>query len=400
MTLVAEVRELDDAFDAQPAARLLVTPQGGIEVVELRPHGAALARNLLAETLVDPFGRTVTSADGADFLRTLRWARSNDFRWITPLAELPDDQARDPATEVLFAGIPHVPATVPYPEPPAALSGVRVVEVRRPAPEDYCRTEVVARLVGDSGGSPTVEGPDEADVRKLLDLGSLPPLDELDGAVLAPGLTAMAVRFDRPGDLAWRNGLVGTRRAAIAAGDHAAVARLDLEFTTRLPRIWLSRCPFTGEVLRLAIDGWGFDSPFWDPTAPVRPLDDNLPATFLGLAGAVVNDTTPLPVFAGVVDDPDIRAVLSAVYVGDHRCDLVAYFTRTRPAGPPAFREWGTHLARTPDATGWRWTPRPDPDPPVTTELKRLLRSGQLVWTEPFDTGAELRSGPEDCPWL
>jgi hypothetical protein len=402
MTLVAEVRELDDTIEARPVARLLVTGRGGIEVVELRPRGAALAHNLLAEPLVDPFGQTVTSADGADFLRTLRWARSNDLLWVTPLTELPDDQARDPATEVPFAGIPHVPATVPYPDPPAALSGVRVVEIRRPATEDYCRTEVMARLVGGPGGPPTVEGADEADVRRLLNLESLPPLDELDGAVLAPGLIALAVRFDRPGDLAWRNGLVRARSAAVAAGDHSAVARLDLEFTTRLPRIWSSRCPFTGEVLRLAIDGWGFDSPFWDQAAPVRPLEDHLPATFLGLAGAEVDETTPQPppVFAAVVDDPDVRAVLSAVHVGDRRCDLVAYFTRTRSAGPPAFREWGTHLARTPDGPGWRWTPRPDPDPPVTTELEPLLRSGQLAWIEPSDTGVELHFGPEGCPWL
>jgi hypothetical protein len=36
----------------------------------------------------------------------------------------------------------------------------------------------------------------------------------------------------------------------------------------------------------------------------------------------------------------------------------------------------------------------------VATELERLLRSGQLLWIEPFDMGVDLRSGPEGCPWL
>jgi hypothetical protein len=417
VTLVAEIEELDDSFEVRPVARLLVSPGGGIEVVELRPRGAALARVLLAETLVDPYGRTVTSADGADFVRTLRWARSTDSMWVTPLAELPDHEARDPGIAVPVAGVPYVPATMPYPAPPAELSGVRVVELRRPTAADYCRTEVVARLVGLPGAPVRVEGPDELAVRQLatlLDALGHPPLDELADTQLAPGLVTVTVDFGRPGDMAWRDGVVGTRRAAVAAGDLATVARLDLEFATRLPRVWLSRCPFTGEVLRLAFDGWGFDSPFWDPAAPVRGSGDHLPATFLGLAGSVADRAAARraavpaeavgagrpPVFPVVAGDAEVRAVLSAVQVGTYRCDVVAYFSRSRPAGPPAFREWGTRLARVPDGAGWRWVSGPDADPPVLTDLEPLIRSGQLAWIRPFDPGVTLRTAPAGCPWL
>jgi hypothetical protein len=98
---------------------------------------------------------------------------------------------------------------------------------------------------------------------------------------------------------------------------------------------------------------------------------------------------------------------------------VVAYFARPRPGGaqpepvfgggehprrvpggPPAFREWGTRLARVPDGASWRWVPGPDADPPVTTGLEPLIRSGQLFWIEPFDPGVQLRSDPEGCPWL
>jgi len=420
MVLVAEIRTLDNAFEVHSRARLLITATGSIEVIELDPHGGNLARSLLEDPLVDPFGRTVTSdTSGADFVRTLRLYETSDRLWVTTLFELPDDRARDPATILREKPRRYMPATEPYPEQPAGLSDVEIVEIRRPLPEDYTATEVVARLVEISGGSVQVEGPDPASVRQvevLLDRAGRPSLAQLMQIPigdLAPGLAPRPVKLENPGDAGWRDGLVGTRRLAAARGDHAAVARLDLEFETRLPRIWLSRCPFTGKVLRLAIDGYGFDGPFWDPDAPLRPTD-RLPATFLGLAGAVVNDEASgpdriraeaigggrVPVFAFLATAPDVRAVLSTISVGGRRCDLVAYFARSRPGGPPRFREWGTRLARVPDGRAWRWVPGPASDPPTTTDLEPLLRMGQLSWIDPFDTGVELRTGPDGCPWL
>lgn len=106
------------------------------------------------------------------------------------------------------------------------------------------------------------------------------------------------------------------------------------------------------------------------------------------------------PLFASVAADQAVRPVLSATRVGGRRCDLVAYFAPPRPAGPPAFREWGTRLSRTRDGSGWRWVPGPAADPPAATDLAPFLRSGQVAWIQPFDMGVELRSGPEGCPWL
>src|SRR6185295_10280669 len=140
----------------------------------------------------------------------------------------------------------------------------------------------------------------------------------------------------------------------------------------------------------------------WDPAAPLRPDDDDLPRTFLGLAGAVMDgagDIPPdaagaghAPVFPAVLADPDVRAVVSAVRVGIHRCDVVAYFTRSRFPASLAVREWGTRRARVPDRSGWHWAPALDPDPPVAVDLAPWLRSEQLQWIEPFDHGVALRS--------
>ncbi|WP_426513843.1 hypothetical protein ACPPVO_26470 [Dactylosporangium sp. McL0621] len=405
MTIVAEIRRLDDSFDVVPLARLLVRPDGGIDVLELHPNGGAIARDLLDESLQDPFGHTVSNADGADFVRTLRWARSTDRLWVTPLVELPGEQAGDPRTELPMPPVPHVAATVPYPEqPPPELAGFDVVELRRPGTDDYLRREVVARLVQDPTGAVRVEGPDPARVLRIDALyarAGRPPLDRLGEVPLPTGTHAVPRPFERPGDQAWRDGLVGTRKVADAAGDRTAVTRLDREFAALLPRVWLSRCPFTGEVLRLALDGWGFDGPYWDPVHPLRPVDE-VPATFVGLAGAVVDpaaaehpEITPEtlgpgrpPVYAELLGDPDTRAVLAAVRVAGLRCDVVAYFSRRRPAGPAPFREWGTRAAgRVAGLT-------------PATDLEPLLRGGRLRWIEPFDGGVTLREGPEGCPWL
>ena len=415
MTLAAEIHKLDDNFDVQRLARLVVSGPDDIEVLEIEPGGGDVARVLLAEQVADPFGRTLTRADGADFLRALRWARSSDFLWLTPLASVPAEAAADTATELPFETRWNAPATVPYPQPPPELARFRVAEVVSPHPDDYRRSVVLARLVGTPDGTMIVEGGDRStveQVKALLATMGHPPFDRLEDQALAPGLVVQAAPFDRPGNFAWRNALLGARREALATGDDEAAARLDLEFLTRLPRIWLSRCPFTGEVLRMAFDGWGFDSPFWDPGAPLRPLDDKLPATFLGLAGAVVDEhhsrsipaeaigAGSVPVYPSVLEDDRVRAVLSAAAVNGMRCDLVAYFARPRGSDPPPFREWGTRYARIPADSHWRWIERSAPDPPVAEDLGRLLRSGRLAWIEPFDTGVDLLTEPEGCPWL
>jgi len=412
VTAVAEIHKLDDDFEVQRLARLLVEPDG-VRVVQLAPGGAGIADALLSESLVDPFGRTVSAPDGADFLKTLRWARSSDFLWVTPLADLPAEEARDPAAALPAFPEWGAPATVPYPEPPPALDAVRVAEVRWPAPDDYLRTEVVARLVDERPGPVRVEavqGP--ASERAILEAAIAGrSLDDLVGAVVAPGMVVVPAPFDQPGDKAWRDALVRARAEAVERGDTATVERLDLEFVTRLPRIWLSRCPFTGEVLRRAIDPYGFDGPYWSADAPVRPLDDELPATFVGLAGAVtgpiagevpaaaVGPARP-PLFPQVLEDHGIRAVLSATQVGQHRCDLVAYFAQPGSAGSARIREWGTRFVRTRRGTTWSWAPAVGADPSVAPDLRTWIASDRVSWIAPFDVGVQLRTGVSGCPWI
>lgn len=393
MTQVAELHQLTDDFEVQRLARFVVQEDGRLSVIELGADGAAMARVLLAEPLADPFGRRVTAADGAEFLKTLRWARSSDFLWVTPLADLPPESVRDPAT-----ALPPFPewaaaATVPYPDPPLELEQVRVAEVRWPAPEDYRRSEVVARLVSGQDGPVEIEGLiGSAAERALLERAVTGrDLDRLEGEVVAPGMVISSASFDRPGDKGWRDGLVRARGEAVASADQDAVERLDLELVTRLPRIWLSRCPFTGEVLRWAIDPYGVDGPYWDAAAPVRPLADELPPTFVGLAGAAAGPGGP-PVFPSLLEQDGVRGVLSTTLVDRTRCDVVAYYAEPGRGAGLRVREWGTQFARTRSGSGWTWAPLPAPDPAVATDLAAWIERGRLSWIAPDDPGVELRT--------
>ena len=121
MTLAAEVQELDGEGHVQPLARLVVTGEAEPAVVELAPGGSAIAATLLDPALRDPAGRLVAPADGAEYLRVLRYAKSSDRLWVTPLAELPEQEALDPATPFPDLAEPYVPATLPYPTPPVEL---------------------------------------------------------------------------------------------------------------------------------------------------------------------------------------------------------------------------------------------------------------------------------------
>lgn len=313
MTEVAEIHALDDDFAVQRVARLIVVA-GGIEILALQSDGASLARSMMEDPLYDPYGELVEPADGAAFLRTLRWCCSGERLWITPVSELPEELAREPDVPLRSRSVRHVPATLPYPKVPRALHAIRVVELVRPDPEDYFDRDVLARIVAAPGAPPRLEGGrpgTERALQALIDAAE-PPVHERDYTELAPGIRAFHLRFDQPGRAAWRHALVRAHRAARAAADGPAIARLDLELSTLLPRIWLSRCPFRGHVLRVALDAWGFDSPFWDAAAPVRPCDEEPPPSFLGLAGSVRNATPDVPAEAAGAGRPPVFPALLA----------------------------------------------------------------------------------------
>lgn len=415
MTLAAEVRGRNAEARVTTLARLIVRPGAGPDVVAVAPDGDRVARAMLEPELIGPDGRQVTPADGASYLRVLRWARSSDQLWITTLAELPDDAALDPNTPFPSADWPYVPATVPYPAPPETLADVEIVELCQPRPDDLLDVEVVARVVRMPDRNLRIEvlDPGIADVVR----GSVNALQSEGGDVLEalvtrrirPTLAGRRVRFGRPFDRASRNAVVALHRKAVAAGDDEERERILAEYETRLPRIWLSRCPFTDAVVRLAVDAHGFDGPWFDPIRPTRPVADLLPATFLAVTGEVPPGAGSVQVAESwapgspwvvprLLDRPGVGAVLSMTRVGKTGVWLVTYFSEQGPGESSVIAEWGASVARVPTGGGaWRLVAATE-EPNVDRDLGPWIQSGKLSWIEPFDMAVGLCQGPNGFP--
>ena len=139
-------------------------------------------------------------------------------------------------------------------------------------------------------------------------------------------------------------------------------------YAAGLPRLALSRCPFTGAVLTTAIDTWGLDGPWWDAERPVRPMEDTPscllvlsgamrlvdpiePADFLTLPGPPVPSVAP-----SLLERPGVSAVLGSLPVGRHTAYSIAYFADPPDDEPPPLNTLGhTELATSMERSG-----RPD----------------------------------------
>jgi hypothetical protein len=190
-----------------------------------------------------------------------------------------------------------------------------------------------------------------------------------------------------------------SNRAAYAAG---------------VPLVHLARCPFTGDLVSVPIDDAGLDGPFWDFKDPVHPKLGDVPATFLGFAGAMRVDeahleNTPfvcvpgpdVPVVAPhLLMHPAVRAVLTAVWVGPHTGFVTTYFAEPGADVPhPWVARWGAKDYEVPSGPrrGELLTPLP---PLLDAELTPWIASGKLAWIEPKDATLTARHDVDDCPWL
>jgi hypothetical protein len=59
------------------------------------------------------------------------------------------------------------------------------------------------------------------------------------------------------------------------------------EYADRLPRIVVGRCPFSGQLLKRAVDVYDLSGPWWKPNKPFRPQEPPTPSTFLVLLGSL-----------------------------------------------------------------------------------------------------------------
>lgn len=186
-------------------------------------------------------------------------------------------------------------------------------------------------------------------------------------------------------------------------------------YRAELPEVVVARCPFTGEVVRWALDNVDLDGWFWDYEHPVRRRMNPVPRKWLAMGGAVrlaepiavapfrVEPGPDVPyVVPEILGAEGIRAVVSQIPIGPHTGWAITYFGEHRPRDLPLQNTWGSQKYDVYDDAGhWRaWSEYYRTTSDYDFELRPWVESGKLLWIAPGDGDAVLREGVAGCPYL
>lgn len=186
------------------------------------------------------------------------------------------------------------------------------------------------------------------------------------------------------------------------------------EYADRLPRLVLSRCPFTGEPLKRSFDPFGLDGPWWHVLNDVVFDEPRAPEGFQVLLGAVnfqgrqpeevVTEVRPGPgvpfVVPRLLELPDMRAVISKIELatGDIAYPVAYYSTA----------EIEPILLHQPWCRKDYWFPTDSGDAGWSIandlfdfDLAPYLADGRLWWTDLADPeGGVLGKNDGKCPFV
>ncbi len=201
------------------------------------------------------------------------------------------------------------------------------------------------------------------------------------------------------------------RAAVTAARDRLRQVRA--RYRDWLPRVPVSRCPDTGELVEWPLDNVDFDGWFWEYHNPTR-VTPTLPASWRAMTGAVRLAGTvaaapflakPGPevpyVLPRILDQPDARAVLAQVPIGAHTGWAITYHAPRR-LGVALANTWGAnnYPVYDDDGTWLGWDEVPEWPADNDYDLHPWVRSGKLLWIAPDDATMTLRQGVDGCPYL
>ncbi|GAA1741419.1 hypothetical protein [Luedemannella helvata] len=180
-----------------------------------------------------------------------------------------------------------------------------------------------------------------------------------------------------------------------------------------LPRVPVSRCPDTGEIVEWPLDNVDFDGWFWEYHNPTR-VTPKLPASWRAMTGAVrladaVADAPfiakPGPevpyVLPRILNRPDARAVLAQVPIGPHTGWAITYHAPRR-LGVSLANTWGAnnYPVYDDDGTWLGWDEVPEWPADNDYDLRPWVLAGKLLWIAPGDETMTLRQGVDGCPYL
>lgn len=204
--------------------------------------------------------------------------------------------------------------------------------------------------------------------------------------------------------------------ALIEEKDRTADA-LREKYLEGIPEKSISRCPFTGQLLKRRIDCYGIDGLWWDCAYPARPREALLPTFFcmdgaLSLRGGCAENAPflcrPGPdipfVLPRLLQSDEIKAVLSCIKIGPHTAYPIVYFADPIPEKEIPVSDWGAEffwgeeIAALRLLTADRYS-SPDPGE-YDFELEPWIRAGKLLWIAPGDERLMLHGHVSRCPYL
>lgn len=187
------------------------------------------------------------------------------------------------------------------------------------------------------------------------------------------------------------------------------------EYGDRLPRVPVSRCPLTKQVLKRVLDPFGLDGPFWYKSRVVEIEEPPPPQSFKVLLGALnLHGRSPDEVQAEVIPGPEVpfvvptllelpgmRAVISRIELdqGD-TVHLIAYYSLEEIPMQDMHQHWlEQDLWYAGEGGGTSWLTKNDP---YDYELAPWIENGCLAWIEPGDRELVVhdRSSSRPCPYL
>ena len=187
------------------------------------------------------------------------------------------------------------------------------------------------------------------------------------------------------------------------------------EYGDRLPRIPVSRCPHTRQIVKRALDPFCLDGPFWHKSRVVRIEEPAAPPTLRVLLGSLdLHGRAPAEVRAEVIPGPeapfvvprllrlpDMRAVISRMTLpsGD-TVHFIAYFTGAAIPMQFMHQEWLRQDLWYPNESGGTsWLTKNDPH---DFDLAPWIASGQVSWIEPDDVELRLQDATlgTSCPFV